>query len=163
MNRTIATAMLLVLPGAASSFTLPGSEEDAQAAIRTRRAASVAAINRGEYEQAAALTTEDAAFLVDKSPLLEGRAALLGVLQEVRRRGSHRELEMEALRLEVSGTLGYEIGRCCFRVQAQPGDPVGIVAGKYVDVWRREPDGQWRIAVHAPSEDPALPGASPSS
>ena len=62
---------------------------------------------------------------------------------------------------EVSSSrdLGYTWGIYAVETVAPEG-PVRLGTGKYLNVWRRQPDGTWKVLVDIGNEDPAANGRS---
>lgn len=155
---TIASLFLLVVVSVSSPFAQSAPNADAEKAIRAQRAGFVAAIRSHEFDKALDYIAADGVFLTRGAPLLEGRENIRPVVRELQQRGSHRDLEMHTQRLEITGKMAFEIGRYTFLYSGEDGAD-RAVAGKYLDVWRLDADGQWRIAVHAPMADPPPPPA----
>ncbi len=63
-------------------------------------------------------------------------------------------LTWEPHRAEIaaSGDLGYTIGRYESRHRDASGTEV-VRTGSYVTIWRRQPDGQWKVAVDIGNPD----------
>jgi ketosteroid isomerase-like protein len=53
-----------------------------------------------------------------------------------------RQLRWEPLTADVSGALGYTVGRYQLLKAG-----VVIDSGLYLTVWRRQPDGRWKVAA----------------
>ena len=47
---------------------------------------------------------------------------------------------------DASGDLGYTIGTYRIETQDPEGNPIAI-DGKYMTVWKKQPDGTWRVGV----------------
>ena len=47
---------------------------------------------------------------------------------------------------DAGGDLGYTIGTYHMEVQDPEGNPLAI-DGKYMTVWKKQPDGSWKVAV----------------
>jgi uncharacterized protein (TIGR02246 family) len=119
-----------------------------------------AAFRRGDAAAVAAAYTEDAVLLMSGAEPLRGRAqiqaALTGML------GGMRVVEaaQEPVEVRVWGDEAYEWGNSRY-VFAPPGQPQVRDAGKYLIVWRRQPDGVWRVhrdASNSNAAPPAPPG-----
>jgi ketosteroid isomerase-like protein len=52
-----------------------------------------------------------------------------------------------------SGDLAYDVGSYTLTVSDPAGDPMTI-KGRYVDVWKKDASGQWKVVVDAPVSDP---------
>jgi len=55
--------------------------------------------------------------------------------------------------LVVHGDLAYEVGTNSITRHTADGSTL-ISRGRYLSVWRRQPDGSWRIVADAPIADP---------
>ena len=160
MKRTRIAILMLFGCAAAFAIRAAAEREAAESEIRAARQQFVDAVNAGDLDAFMALVAEDAVFLVEGRPAIEGRAPIRAIGEQVFRSGQGRRLEVEIIRLEHSGRLAYEYSR----YRRWPGGEesgAAPVAGKYVDVWRRESDGAWRITVHAPSDDVRSGPANP--
>ena len=103
-----------------------------------------AAYERGDAAAMAALYTRDAVIFPERSAAVAGRPAIqrYWTLAEGRRVPSH---EITPHRIEVDGRHAYDHGT--FVVSGErKGTAWGPFEGKYLVVWRREPDG-WRIQL----------------
>ena len=58
-----------------------------------------------------------------------------------------------------SGDMGYTIGRWALGPRA--GGPA-MVQGSYVTIWRKQPDGSWKVALDVGNADPA-PAPAPAA
>jgi len=62
----------------------------------------------------------------------------------------------------ASGELGYTIGRWESRALGQDGRWTAAGTGNYVTIWRRQPDGGWKVSVDIGNADAvAAPAAKP--
>jgi ketosteroid isomerase-like protein len=55
--------------------------------------------------------------------------------------------------VERSGDLAYETGAYTLTMSAPDGEPA-TQKGHYVDVWKKNDQGEWKVAVDAPVSDP---------
>lgn len=152
-------AVLSTLPASALGFSLPSFQttSSAEEKIRSARREFVSAMNAREFDRAVSMATADSVLVTHGAPLIEGRDALRRLAQAAHTVGPDAPLSMETLRLIVGGTLACELGRYT-RYRAREGAEPLRVSGKYLDVWVLESDGQWRLAAHAPADDPAPKG-----
>ena len=120
-----------------------------------------AAFRRGDAAAVAAAYTEDAVLLMPGAEPLRGRAqiqaALTGILDGMR----VVEAAQEPVEVRVWGDEAYEWGNSRY-VFASPGQPQVRDAGKYLVIWRRQPDGAWRVHRDASSSN-APPSAPPAA
>jgi ketosteroid isomerase-like protein len=56
-----------------------------------------------------------------------------------------------------SGDMGYTWGHFEGRSKDANGNPV-VTTGRYITVWRKEPDGNWKVALDAGADEPAGAG-----
>jgi len=56
-----------------------------------------------------------------------------------------------------SGDMGYTWGHYEGRSKDSHGNPV-LTSGRYITMWRREPDGNWKVVLDAGSNEPAGAG-----
>lgn len=95
--------------------------------------------------------TEDAVFVAPGVPAVQGRAALLKMAQAMKPLSS---VSIKDLRTEGSGNLAYVYGRASWVSGRSPtAGPVTNV--RFVIVWRKEADGQWRVAQELLNADSA--------
>ena len=101
------------------------------------------AFNAGDAAGLAALYTDDATLLPAGSDMVEGSEAIrefwAGFIAEA---PEGAIIDLETVDVHGAGNLAYEVGT--FSVTAG-GEPID--AGKYVVVWRHEPDGSWKLFV----------------
>jgi ketosteroid isomerase-like protein len=56
-----------------------------------------------------------------------------------------------------SGDMGYTWGHYEGRSKDANGNPV-LTSGRYITMWRREPDGKWKVVLDAGANEPAASG-----
>jgi uncharacterized protein (TIGR02246 family) len=121
--------------------------------IEAAREAFIAALRRGDAEDAACAYTEDARLMAPSAEVLTGRPAIARFWQAGVEVGVET-IELEALQVELQpgGELAYEIGRYMLQLQSRSGDRV-VDRGRYLLVYRHEADGAWRRAVETFNPD----------
>ena len=92
--------------------------------------------------------TEDAIFVGPGIPAIEGRAALLAVA---------RQITMSSLEIVADSTIGAgdfaaTTGRATW-VSGKRDSGAPTIRRRFLMVWRRDPDGRWRIARELLNED----------
>ncbi|RKH17718.1 DUF4440 domain-containing protein [Corallococcus praedator] len=159
MNRMFAGALVTASLGAmgcsgaggagagvdAASRSASLSVSDARSGLRAAdQAMSDASAKAGSAQGFAEFLADDAVMLVEGSYALKGREAIRAWLatHPLEEGGT---VHWEPVRWDVSadGTLGYSVGTSTV-------DADGATAkamGRYISTWRRQPDGQWRVAV----------------
>ena len=104
-----------------------------------------AAVRKGNGAAIAALYTEDATLLPPDSDAFKGRAAIEAFWRGGLRMGI-KEAVLTTVDVSGAGDLAYEIGRFALKVQPE-GKGLIEQKGKYVVVWKKAPDGVWKLHV----------------
>ncbi len=91
---------------------------------------------------------DDAIFVAPGMPAIEGRGAFLAAA---------RELAISSMEIVAESTLGAgdfaaTLGRANW-VSRPKGSDAATQRRRFLMVWRREPDGRWRIARELLNED----------
>ncbi len=92
--------------------------------------------------------TEDAIFVGPGNPAIEGRAALLAVAPQI----AMSSLEIVADSTIGAGDFAATTGRAIW-VSGKRDSGAPTIRRRFLMVWRRDPDGQWRIARELLNED----------
>jgi uncharacterized protein (TIGR02246 family) len=110
----------------------------------------------------ASVFTPDAVNLMGGSPPDQGIQAIRASTAELFGAPGF-ELSWEATRADVSacGDLAYTIGSYQITTNDAAGTP-RTRPGKYLTLWKKQPDGEWKVAVDAPSENAPPPVPVPS-
>jgi uncharacterized protein (TIGR02246 family) len=95
--------------------------------------------------------TEDAMFVAPGAPAVQGREALLQMSRAMKPLSS---VSMTALRTEGSGNIAYTYGKATW-LNGRPPDTGTTTNLRFVIVWRKETDGQWRVAQEMLNAAPA--------
>ena len=153
MKTIIEIAFSLVCLGAFTQActSTPQSEPDTRAADEAAiREADIAWSKTGETRNIDAMMptyTEDAVLLAQDAPLVTGKPAIREALAAFYATpglsASWRPVQVEVAR---SGEIGYARGIVEVR-RIDPNGKLSIQSGKYVEVWRKQPDGTWKVAV----------------
>jgi ketosteroid isomerase-like protein len=157
VTRTFRTAAILTL--LASTFLYAeGGAVDLEAAKRAIRNADLElarAVADRSAESFRALVDEDAMFF--GKDLSRGREAVMRSWLPLFTDRS-LFLKWRPLQIEVasSGDLGYSIGEYERIAKDHSGNPT-TATGNYVSIWRKHPDGKWRIVLDIGSPGTALP------
>ena len=118
------------------------------AAIRAAEAALAEAFEAADPTAWVDSYTDDAIFVGPGVPAIEGRAALLDAA---------RGFAISAMEITADSTLGSgdfaaTVGRANW-VAGPKGSDAPTRRRRFLMVWRREPDGHWRIARELLNED----------
>ena len=125
-----------------------GPDAEAAGALHALGAAFVRVYNTGDLEALVeTFYTEDASLLPPNQPRVWGRPQIRRFFHSLREAGM-RELAAEILQCDVSGDLAYCLGTYAF------GRPAAM-RGYFLEVYRRQADGAWKIVVDMFSSDPA--------
>jgi len=119
--------------------------------ITSRSEAWEAALNARDVDGVAALYTNDARLMPPNGEMSTGqdavRAAFGGMIE------AGLSVDLTSADASVSGDIAYNLGN--FKLMS--GDDV-VDVGKYMEIWRRGSDGEWRIANDIWNSDkPAAP------
>ncbi len=147
------TALLFMAPLAACQAPAPEvgplSEEDV-AAIKASRVLWAEAVLAGDWAAVAALFTEDAVVMPPNEPVVEGQVALQAFLELF---PSITQFEATIVQMEGRGDLAFVRATYSMALIVE-GVPEPIHdTGKFVDIWRKQPDGKWLVAVHIYNSD----------
>jgi uncharacterized protein (TIGR02246 family) len=139
-------AALLVLLAACAPAAGPGAPrpEAARQAIEAANARIVAAMLRGDPDAVVREFTGDAVVLAPGMDEIRGRDAIRGFYAGLFGMGWVRSAALNTAEVEVHGATAYEVGTNSLTLEA-PGQPPFTDRGKYIVIWKRGPDGAWRI------------------
>jgi ketosteroid isomerase-like protein len=98
-----------------------------------------------------ALYAQDAILLPPDSPIAQGSDAIRAVLQGYMDAGA-QSLALETTALDDQGDLVVDVGRYTLGMQPPGADPITDV-GKYLQVYKRQSDGSFRIAYDCFNSD----------
>ncbi len=131
----------------------PLSEQDV-AAIKASPDAFAEAMLAGDWAAVAALFTEDAVFMPPNGPAVEGRTAIQASLEPL---PPFAQFEATIVQIDGRGNLAFVRATYSetYTVEGTP-EPIHNT-GKYVEIWRKQPDGKWLIAVEIWNSDLPLP------
>jgi ketosteroid isomerase-like protein len=106
--------------------------------------------NEGDYKTIAAHYTQDAQLIATQLPTIVGREAIeafwRAAVEAIVASGARRTVVLD--HVERDGSLAYMRGSVEVTGAA-------TITTRYVTVWNREPDGQWRLAIDISSNAPA--------
>ena len=97
------------------------------------------------------LYTPDASLLPPNAPVAKGAQAIGAVIQAYFDAGA-QSLELDTTDLDDHGDLVVEVGRYTLGLQPPGGEPITDV-GKYLQVFKRQADGSFRIAYDCFNSD----------
>lgn len=146
VSRTIASWVLVVAISSAA-YAAPAAPDDgvreAQAAIEAANARFSEAFARGDASALAAMYTPDAIAFPPGSEMVRGNEAIAS-FWKASRDGGVRSATLTTIDVGRSGDVAYEVGTVSLEVEAEGKEPTTATA-KYVVVWKRQPDGSWKL------------------
>jgi len=113
-------------------------------AIEEANAKFLAAMKGGDAKAAASNYSEDAIVMMPGEPAWKGRAAILNGLDGFLKAMTMKEGATHTEDVMVGGSMAVETGTFEWTLQPKSGAAVKD-KGKYLTVWRRQPDGTWKI------------------
>jgi uncharacterized protein (TIGR02246 family) len=125
----------------------PDTRKADEAAIRAASADWNKASQARDLDKAVSYYAEDAVFFVDKGALVKGKNSIRMAWKDVLA-PTAPTLSFTTSFVEVarSGDIGYEYGTAEFTTANKKGKPT-VEKGKYVTVWKKQPDGSWKAVV----------------
>ena len=103
----------------------------------------VESLNGGDAAGVAAHYTDDAAVLPPDAARIDGREGIQGVWQGLID-ADVRDVALTTQEVDVFGDVANEVGTISATAPSEDGGRVQL-AGKYVAVWKRGVDGNWRL------------------
>jgi uncharacterized protein (TIGR02246 family) len=107
--------------------------------------------NARELDKLMQFFAPDAVYMPPHHASVHGRDAIHEYLKGPIQHGA-TELTYEVTFIKHSGDLAYDVGRYTMSLPVKGGGRRQD-RGKYLTVWRRQPDGEWRIAADTFSSD----------
>jgi uncharacterized protein (TIGR02246 family) len=146
--KTYLSLFVLLLGFGALSCKAPQKETNlaqVRKAIEDGDAKFGEAVRQGDGAAIAALYTEDATLLPPDSEMIKGKTGI----EAFWKGGLQMGIKDAVLTTEdvfAGGDLAYEIGRYALKIRPEGAEPVAQ-KGKYVVVWKRTPEGAWKLHV----------------
>ncbi len=161
MKKTRLNAVVLVaLVGLCAVGCSPASQSDSReadaTAIRQADLAWSAAQAADGLDGTMSFYLDDAIMLPPNRPMAIGKEAIREASASVASPGfsvSWKPMKIEVAR---SGDIGYAIGNFEGSAVDPAGNPVPV-KGKYVEIWKKQADGSWKVAadMFSPDSPPA--------
>jgi uncharacterized protein (TIGR02246 family) len=122
-------------------------------AFKNSDAAYAKAFNAGNAAQVAAIYSKDAIFMMPETPAYKGTKGVRALNQAMIDAG-WRSIKFKTIKSGSHGDLAFNIGSVS--MDQPSGGGTAKVKGKYLDVYRRQRDGSWKIiATMYNTDDPA--------
>lgn len=148
----LVAVILLLTAGCTAAVETSGKGTDLEAErallLETdRRLAEVYSTSETPLDTIFASFTDDSRVLAPDIPMAEGWEASRAVFAKLEALPGY-SLKYSPVMADVGGAadLGYTIGTYHMKLPDSDGNIVEI-DGKYLSVWKRQPDGNWKIAV----------------
>jgi ketosteroid isomerase-like protein len=157
------TGVLVILSVAAAACTAPpppaGLTEADITAIRTASADFQKAVRDTAWDAWANFYTDDATFGPPNGPPLTGHDALVAF---VRALPPTREFTLRQVDVDGRSDLAYVYGKYSWVLMVS-GQPELPDSGKYIEVWRKQSDGNWKILRDVFNSDVPLATPAPAA
>ncbi len=114
-------------------------------AIKDMDARWAETFNRGDTSALIGLHSDDFLLLPPNSPLERGVEAGISGFQELLDAG-WKNISFNTVKFDSDGDLGYHVGQYSADAPAEDGGTTKE-KGKYIDIYKRLPDGSWKIHV----------------
>jgi ketosteroid isomerase-like protein len=122
-------------------------------AIKDMDARWAETFNRGDTSALIGLHSDDFLLLPPNSPAQKGAAAGISGFQELLDAG-WKNISFNTVQFHSDGDLGYHVGQYSADVPAEDGS-TAKETGKYIDIYKRLPNGTWKICVTMFNSDAA--------
>ncbi len=140
--------ILLLLAALPCLAQTPTKDESLKKAIESMHQRYLDCLKRGDAQSFAELFTTDGQIFNPGIAAVSGRENILRDRQELFIRAKVLSGVIRTDHLEQSGDLAFELGRFSYTLSVD-GQPGRIVEGKFITIWKRGEDGQWRYRVDA--------------
>lgn len=150
---TLCCAFLALSLAACTQATAPATDDSALLSLRDADAAVQKAVAARDLDAIAAFYTEDALLLPTAEPLIVGRSAIRDEWAHILAIPNfHNKSSLMKVEVAKSGELGYTMGTYLATMMGEDGKDVPE-PGKWVSIWKKQPDGTWRIAIDTYNTD----------
>ena len=123
--------------------TAAKSGGDARSAIEAANARYVESFNKGDIAAAASIYDADATVMPPNAAAISGQPAIADYWQGGWKAGV-RNIKLTTSEVEVHGNEASEVGTYEMEMQSPDGTVVGKDHGKYIVLWKRGANGQWK-------------------
>jgi uncharacterized protein (TIGR02246 family) len=138
-----ALALILFLPACMRATSSAGdSQAEVEAAIADFNRQYLEAINTGDIDALAALTTEDHMMISSGGPPLTGKQALVDSMTGAFERFDFDE-SWAPVETVAAGDVAYQRGTFVVNATPKAGGEAVHMTGNFLRIYRRQPDGRW--------------------
>ena len=156
--------LLLLAPMLALILALIGCQQPAPQAPPDTRAADETAIRAAEAGMAKAVAaldpvkavsfyTDDIIGMGADAPVVQGKANMQQYFEKMMQEKPQISFSTTKVEVARSGDLAYSWGTAKVGIRDKK-DKIVETTAKYVSVWKKQPDGGWKIAVDTNIPDP---------
>ena len=155
MNRLLLAPLLALtlLPSCAPPDTRAADE----AAVHAQDEKWLAAINRHDLDATVSFYAPDAVILPPAGPMLDTPQSIRDSWASAL--ASDLTMSVQTTKTEVSGNTAWVYGSYTLTIKNAQGGPNLEFTGRFVDVWRKQPDGAWKCAIDMSNSAPPVPAA----
>jgi uncharacterized protein (TIGR02246 family) len=162
LTLALCVCLSLILLSVGCNHTTPDMRAADEAAIRDADAQWSKTAGTNDLDGTVAYYVDDASLLAPNAPIATGKQAIRAVWAQLL--GPGTSISWQASKVEVarSGDLSYILGNYQLTMKDPQGNPV-TDKGKFVEVWKKQTDGKWKVVADIFNSDlPATP-ASPEN
>jgi len=150
--RILACGQFLLIAGCQPKIDVAAATREL---LKTDRAWSTLAAANGPVDSVVAYWTSDARVILAGQPVLVGTDAIRQMIVGTRSiPGFHISWTPDSAVISPSGDFGYTYGTNRITAPDSTGK-LRTAEGRYITVWRKEPDGRWRCSADISNEGPA--------
>jgi ketosteroid isomerase-like protein len=161
----MACLVAILLTFGCGKSTPPDTRAADEAALRDSDGQWAKTAASKDVEGTIAFYSDDALVLPPNAPLTSDKQAIRAVWTELLAPGTSLSWQANKIEVARSGDLGYVTGAYQASLKDAQGKPVSD-QGKFLEVWKKQPDGKWKCIVDTYSSDlplPAPPLAKPAA
>ena len=156
---TLAVASLGLLLASCATEVGPTFTEADRAAIEaaTEEAMAISS-TRDQTAYVEHYYTSDAVVMPPNGEAIRGRDALIAFNEAF---PPYEDLHFTHVKVDGAGDLAYVYANYRMVMAAAEGEEPAEDHGKYIEIWRRQPDGGWKVALDIFNSDLPLPEMAP--
>lgn len=133
--------------------TAPAQKSDHLSGLKAADAEITKAVIDRDLERIVAFYADDAILLPAAEPTVMGKAAIRAEWQHILAIPDLGNAStLVSAETSAAGDFGYTTGTYLSRMRGENGEMVSE-PGKWVSIWKRQPDGTWRIVVETYNTD----------
>lgn len=152
MNRKAIITASVALALSSCSIAQPNSSKEVEE-LRSLDADLGQAINARDAAAIAAFYADDAILMPTAEPLVRGKAAIAEEWKHILAIPAfENESRLGGVEVSSAGDLAYTYGSYRSRLMGEDGK-LTMEPGKWLTIWKKRPDGSWRIAVETYNTD----------